>query len=516
MRSRVVLTNRCPTGLNRGFGGPQLYFALERTMAIAARRLGLDPAELARRNLVRADEMPYRAPPAAVYDSGDYGACLDDVLASPATTSCAAEQARRARRGAAARRSASPASSSRPSRTWATSRSPRRPRSGRGPAQVRQRRGRVDRDRAARRRSRVRIATTPQGQGHRTVVRAGRRRRARRRAGGGRRAHRRRHRRRTRGRSRRATTRHASPASAPGAVHRAASGWPRGCGRSPPTAGVRPGRHRAPRRQGLRRRTTRTSASRSGGSPAPRTGTPRHCPPASSPGCRRPRSTRRPTSTRRTPTTASTPRRHTGSSSTSAVVEVDRRTGEVRVLDYVTVHDAGRILNPLIVDGQVRGGFAHGAGAALLERHRLRRGRQPADRHLHGLPLPDGAGPAAARARRHRETPSPFTPLGAKGLGEGNTMSAPAAIANAVADALGRDDVELPLTPPGSGSCFRGGGDMKPAPFEYARPASLDEAARPAGRARRRRKGARRRAEPRPAPQHAPVPSGGPGRHQSC
>jgi 2-furoyl-CoA dehydrogenase large subunit len=48
----------------------------------------------------------------------------------------------------------------------------------------------------------------------------------------------------------------------------------------------------------------------------------------------------------------------------------------------------------------------------------------------------------------HRVTPSPFTPLGAKGIGEGTTMSAPAAIANAVADALGRDDLELPLTPP--------------------------------------------------------------------
>ena len=48
-RNRVVLTNRCPTGLNRGFGGPQLYFALERTMALAAERLGLDPAELGRR-----------------------------------------------------------------------------------------------------------------------------------------------------------------------------------------------------------------------------------------------------------------------------------------------------------------------------------------------------------------------------------------------------------------------------------------------------------------------------------
>ena len=54
VRNRVVLTNRCPTGLNRGFGGPQLYLALERTMAIAARKLELDPVELARRNLLRA------------------------------------------------------------------------------------------------------------------------------------------------------------------------------------------------------------------------------------------------------------------------------------------------------------------------------------------------------------------------------------------------------------------------------------------------------------------------------
>ena len=50
-----------------------------------------------------------------------------------------------------------------------------------------------------------------------------------------------------------------------------------------------------------------------------------------------------------------------------AVVEIDLETGVVDVLDYVTVHDAGRLLNPLLADGQVRGGFAHGAGAALLE-----------------------------------------------------------------------------------------------------------------------------------------------------
>ena len=75
-----MLTNRCPTGLNRGFGGPQLYFALERTMTIAAQRLGLDPAELRRRNLIGADEFPYRTPSGGLYDSGDYEACLDDAL----------------------------------------------------------------------------------------------------------------------------------------------------------------------------------------------------------------------------------------------------------------------------------------------------------------------------------------------------------------------------------------------------------------------------------------------------
>ena len=82
-----------------------------------------------------------------------------------------------------------------------------------------------------------------------------------------------------------------------------------------------------------------------------------------------------------------------------AVVEVDRETGVIDVLDYVTVHDAGRLLNPLLVDGQVRGGFAHGAGAALLRAIVLRRGRQPAHGLLHGLRLPRRGRPAAAPDR---------------------------------------------------------------------------------------------------------------------
>src|SRR5262249_8711258 len=79
-RNRIVLTNRPPTSLNRGFGGPQLYFALERTMEIAARRLGIDPGVLRRRHLVRAADFPCRTPSGGLYDSGDYEACLEQTL----------------------------------------------------------------------------------------------------------------------------------------------------------------------------------------------------------------------------------------------------------------------------------------------------------------------------------------------------------------------------------------------------------------------------------------------------
>jgi 2-furoyl-CoA dehydrogenase large subunit len=127
-------------------------------------------------------------------------------------------------------------------------------------------------------------------------------------------------------------------------------------------------------------------------------------------------------------------------------VEVERETGAVRVLDYVSVHDAGRLLNPLIVAGQVRGGFAHGVGAALFERLVYDEDGNLVTGTFMDYLCPTAADLPALRMD-HLETPSPFTALGAKGLGEGTTMSAPVAIANAVADALGVDEVELPLTP---------------------------------------------------------------------
>src|SRR5262245_38646183 len=78
--NELVVTNCTPVGLNRGYGGPQFYFALERVMDIPARGLGIDPAELRRRNFIPGDAFPYRAPAGAVFDAGDYDAALSGLL----------------------------------------------------------------------------------------------------------------------------------------------------------------------------------------------------------------------------------------------------------------------------------------------------------------------------------------------------------------------------------------------------------------------------------------------------
>ena len=79
IRNRVVLTNKLPTGLVRGFGGPQVYFALERLMQRIARHLGLAPLDVIRRNLIPTDDFPYRTATGALYDSGDYRQALDNA-----------------------------------------------------------------------------------------------------------------------------------------------------------------------------------------------------------------------------------------------------------------------------------------------------------------------------------------------------------------------------------------------------------------------------------------------------
>ena len=127
-------------------------------------------------------------------------------------------------------------------------------------------------------------------------------------------------------------------------------------------------------------------------------------------------------------------------------VEIDRDTGQVHIDRYVTTHDSGKLLNPLLANGQIYGAFAWGVGCALYEEFRYGE-----DGSFLSGTFADYLCPTACEIPEpeilHMETPSPFTPLGAKGIGEGNCMSTPVCIANAVSDALGVSDLQLPLDP---------------------------------------------------------------------
>src|SRR5215813_9732230 len=132
----------------------------------------------------------------------------------------------------------------------------------------------------------------------------------------------------------------------------------------------------------------------------------------------------------------------------AAVVEVEPETGAVRLLRYVAVDDCGTMINPLVVEGQIHGGIAHGIGNALLEQIVYDAAGQLVTGTLMDYALPR-AGDVPPLAVHHVVTPSPLNPLGVKGAGEGGTLPAPAAIANAVADALRPLRVvvaEMPLT----------------------------------------------------------------------
>jgi carbon-monoxide dehydrogenase large subunit len=134
-----------------------------------------------------------------------------------------------------------------------------------------------------------------------------------------------------------------------------------------------------------------------------------------------------------------------------AAVEVDPETGRVTVRSYVVVEDCGPAINPMIVAGQIHGAVAQGIGEALGERLVYDENAQLLTGSLMDYALPVATG-LPCFTLGHLETPSPLTPGGYKGMGEGGTVGAPAAIANAVADALGPLGVSvtaLPIVPEG-------------------------------------------------------------------
>jgi len=133
----------------------------------------------------------------------------------------------------------------------------------------------------------------------------------------------------------------------------------------------------------------------------------------------------------------------------AAVVAIDPALGHVEILDYVIVEDCGTLVNPMVADGQMLGGAAQGIGTALYEESPYDANGQPLASTFADYLLP---GPTEIPAMRifHLETPSPYTAYGIKGMGEGGAIAPPAAIFNAVNDAirhLGVEVSETPLTP---------------------------------------------------------------------
>jgi carbon-monoxide dehydrogenase large subunit len=132
-----------------------------------------------------------------------------------------------------------------------------------------------------------------------------------------------------------------------------------------------------------------------------------------------------------------------------AVVEVDTETGEVRLIRFFAVDDCGRLINPLLAEGQVHGGIAQGIGQALFEEVVFDDQGNPRTASLIDYQIPSiGEIPEVVTATT--ETPSPNNPLGAKGIGESGTIGSTPAVQNAVVDALshlGIRHLDMPLTP---------------------------------------------------------------------
>ncbi|HEY1299053.1 MAG TPA: xanthine dehydrogenase family protein molybdopterin-binding subunit [Stellaceae bacterium] len=442
IRNRVVLTNKTPSGLVRGFGGPQVYFALERLMQRVAEILGLDPLEVIRRNLV--EQFPYRCPAGALLDSGDYLAAIDRAVAQGglADLKRRRDAARREGRlyGIGYAAVVEPAISNMGYLTTALSAQQRR---AAGPKSGAQTAATVALDPLGG--VSVVIDSLPQGQGHRTV-----------------------------------TARVVADVFGldPAAVQVEATldtgrdAWSIAAGNySSRFAGAVAGaahlaalnlKNRLARiaaaQLNLRPEELRFAGGRIYAADNPENGV--RFARAAAAGHWAPGALPEPDAAALRETVFWTPPGLDEPSATDEIngaavygfvfdfcgVEIDRDTGQVLIHEYVSLHDAGRILDPALLDGQVLGGFAMAVGAALFERLLYDANGELLTASFLDYPMPRAAD-VSTPTILHCETPSPVTPLGAKGVAEGNSMSTPVCIANAVADALGVADIVLPLTP---------------------------------------------------------------------
>lgn len=145
----------------------------------------------------------------------------------------------------------------------------------------------------------------------------------------------------------------------------------------------------------------------------------------------------------------------------AVALAVDPETGIVDILDYVVVEDGGVLINPMVVDGQIYGGAAQGIGTALYEEMRYDAEGQPLASTLADYLLPGTTEVPHIRIE-HMETPSPYTEFGQKGIGEGGAIAPPAAICNAINDALrplGARVKDTPMTPERIGTAIAQAGE---------------------------------------------------------
>jgi len=444
VKNRVVLTNKMPASLIRGFGGPQLYLALERLMARIAVELKLDPLDVIRRNLIATRKFPYHTAAGALYDSGDYARAVELTVGEGrlADLKRRREEARAQGRkyGIGFAAVVEPAMSNMgylSTLMTATAREKAGPKSG----AVSMATVNIDPLGAVT----VTADVTVQGQSHETVlaqivaqelglntddvevvlemdtakdqwsIAAGT-----------------------------YSSRFASGTAV--AAHMAAVQM-----REKLKAIAAKQLNVLPDDVELASGKIRSRSNPDNALPFGRVAATSHwspvllpesmAPALSETGVWAPPELEPPSSDDRINTSLTY-----GFIFDMCGIEIDPVTYQVRVDRYVSMHDAGRIMNPMIAEGQIRGAFAQGIAAALYEEFTY----NEEGAFLSGT-FADYLVPTVSEIPEleilHFESPSPFTPLGAKGLAEGNCMSTPACIANAIADALSVRDVVLPATP---------------------------------------------------------------------
>jgi 2-furoyl-CoA dehydrogenase large subunit len=442
----VVMTNKTPTGAVRGFGAPQIHFALERMMHRIAVELGRDPLEVMRRNLIPADAFPYRTPGGGLYDSGNYQAAIEEAVDLGGLKDL--KQRRDAARAQGKIYGIGYAAVIDPGQSnmgyIATVKTPEErraigPKNGAvGTATVA-----VDPLGAVT----VTGDSVPQGQGHRTVLaqivaqRLGLK---------------------------------PKQIAVNLELDTQKDGWSIAAGNYACRFGPICSTVADMAAVKIRDKLARIAAARlnvppselefAGGKIFARDNpdnavsfyrvageahwSPGTLPPDMPPGLRETVQWSPPQLTATTEDNQINSMAVYGFGFDFCGIEIDPDTAEVRIDKYVTMHDCGTILNPGIAAGQVGGSFAYGLNTALYEEFSYGDDGSFlsgtfADYIVgtaHEMPRFTSMHPAVA-------SKSPWTAFGAKGVSEGNSTSTPVCVANAVADALGRSDIRLPLRP---------------------------------------------------------------------